>query len=304
MNTTRLSISPNGPTLSRIIAGVWKWGIWGHQLDAQQTLALVETAIEVGITTFDHADIYGGYTNEGDFGKALKLKPSLRQKMELVTKCGIKLLADNRPQHKIKSYDTSREHILWSVENSLRELQTDYIDLLLIHRPSPLMDPDEIAEAVTQLKDQGKIRHFGVSNFTPSQFAMLHSRTPLVTNQVEASVLHRTPFLDGTFDQAIQASCCPMIWSPLGSGKMFTDTEDEQVGRIRKVLERIGTEKGGYGIDQMLLAWLLRHPAKLCPILGTARPERVRAAAKALEISLSREEWFEIWEAAAGEEVP
>lgn len=296
MSATQLYLSP-------IVAGVWKWGIWGHELDTQDLLALIEGCIDNGVTSFDHADIYGHYTDEERFGKTLALKPSLRQQMQLVTKCGIRLVTPNRPHHKIKSYDTSKEHIIASTENSLKALHTDYIDLLLIHRPDPLMDPDEIAEAFSQLKQEGKVLHFGVSNFTPSQFEMLKSRTELVTNQVEISILHLEPFLDGTLDQCITHHIRPMAWSPLGSGQLFGTNVDERTKRILHVAKDLA-EKHGAGVDQLLLAWLLKHPSRIIPVLGTARIARIKAAMAARQIELSREEWFELWQASMGKEVP
>jgi len=299
----RIQLAAGGPTFSRIVFGVMKWGQWGWKYNATEMLRLIEQSIERGITTFDHADIYGDYTTETDFGKALAQKPELRSKMELVTKCGIKMLTSNRPEHQIKSYDSSRTHILSSVENSLQQLQTDYIDLLLIHRPSPLMDPDEVAEAFTQLKDAGKVLHFGVSNFTPSQFDLLNSRFPLVTNQVEASVIHLPPFLDGTFDQCLKHEIKPMAWSPLGGGGIFQEHPDEQAQRIRSVALQLG-EKYAKGMDQIMLAWLMQHPSGILPVIGTGRIERLRAAEEATKIQLTDEEWFMLWEASQGQEVP
>ena len=300
-----VALHENGPTLSRIVFGVMKWGSWGHQLDAQQMLTLIEQSIEAGVTTFDHADIYGSYTTEAAFGEALQLNPSLRQRMQIVTKCGIKLAVPQRQHHRIKSYDTSPEHIRWSVDTALRNLRTDYIDLLLIHRPSPLMDPDRIAEEFEQLRKAGKVRYFGVSNFTPSQFAMLNSRIPLVTNQVEASLLHLAPFTDGTFDQCLERQIMPMAWSPLGGGTIFQQVPGEKEQRILEAAKRIIERRGqDIGIDQLMLAWLLQHPAHILPVVGTARIERLRAATDAVHIMMSREEWFELWQASAGSEVP
>jgi len=300
----RIQLAAGGPTFSRIVFGVMKWGQWGWNYNTKEMLHLIEQSIEQGITTFDHADIYGDYTTEQDFGNALVQKPYLRQKMELVTKCSIKMKTPNRPQHRIKSYDTSREHILKSVENSLQQLQTDYIDLLLIHRPSPLMDPDEIAEAFTQLKDDGKVLYFGVSNFTTSQFDLLNSRFPLVTNQVEASILHLPPFLDGTFDQCLKHRIAPMAWSPLGGGSIFQENPDERSKRIRSVALKLGEKYDGKSMDQVLLAWLMQHPSRILPVIGTGRIERLKAAEEATQFKMTTEEWFMLWEASQGQEVP
>lgn len=300
---SRIRIAPNGPEFSRIIFGTMKWGAWGWKLKKRAILRLIEESVEKSVTTFDHADIYGDYTTEEIFGKALKLQPSLRKKLEIITKCGIQMVTPNRPKNSMKSYDTSKEHIIWSAENSLKNLQTDYIDLFLIHRPSPLMNPDEIAEAFSQLKQSGKVLHVGVSNFTPSQFEMLHSRVELVTNQVEASVLHFSPFLDGTFDQLITKRISPMAWSPLGGGNLFTKQGEIRIQRIRKVAQSICDRCGGVGLDQIYLAWLLKHPVSILPVLGTARIDRVESAINALNVDLTNEEWFRLWEASTGKEV-
>jgi predicted oxidoreductase len=297
-----LKLSENGPRLSRIVAGVMKWGAWGRQLNTQQMLRLIEQGVELGVSTFDHADIYGHYTTEAEFGAALKLQPALREKMQIITKCGINLVTPNRPRHKIKSYDTSATHIVQSVERSLKHLHTDYIDLLLIHRPDLLLNPDEVAETFSNLRQAGKVKYFGVSNFSPGQFAMLNSSIELVTNQVEASLLHLDPFTDGTFDQCLQHRIKPMVWSPLGGGAIFNETKDERVLRIRRTAHQLA-QKHNAGLDQILLAWLLRHPARLFPVLGTARVKRMEAAVAALRIELTREEWYELWQASTGAEV-
>lgn len=295
-------INPERLYLSRIVFGVMNWGVWGHNLSADQMLNLIEQSIDVGVTSFDHADIYGHYTTEATFGAAIKKRPSLRQEMEIITKCGINLTTPNRPEYKIKSYDCSREHILESVDTSLRNLHTDYIDLLLIHRPNPLMNPLEVAETFEELRRSGKVRFFGVSNFTPTQFEMLNSYFPLITNQVEASIMHTEPFFDGTFDKCLQHGVVPTVWSPLGGGKVFTDLENEQVQRIRKVSETL-SEKYNATIDQILLAWLMKHPARIYPVIGTGRIERLKNAIEATKINLTQEEWFELLEASRGFEV-
>ncbi|MEN0006604.1 MAG: aldo/keto reductase [Bacteroidota bacterium] len=297
-----VKLTPEGPEVSPIIAGVMTWGVWGRQLNATQMLELIEQAVELGITTFDHADIYGHFTTEATFGEALALKPALRKKIQLITKCGIKLVTPNRPTYKIKSYDTGVAHIIESVNRSLKNLQTDYIDLLLIHRPDPLMDPADIAKAFKWLRQDGKVRHFGVSNFTPSQFELVNNAFSLITNQVQANLLHRDPFVDGTFDQCMLKQIRPMAWSPLGGSQLFAKEPSEQIQRIREAAEPL-QEKYGASFDQILTAWLLRHPAGIIPVLGTTRIERLKAAVEAQSIQLQREEWFMLWQAAAGEEV-
>lgn len=292
-----------GPTFSRIVAGVMKWGNWGANLSATEVLRLIEQCIDHGVTTFDHADIYGHYTTEALFGEALKGRAELRQKMQLVTKCGIKLVTPNRPSFNIHSYDTSKTYILAAVEQSLKNLATDHVDLLLVHRPSPLMHPDEIASAFTALKAQGKVLHFGVSNFTPTQFELLQREIPLVTNQVQASLVHLDPFLDGTFDQCLKHRITPMAYSTLGAGEFFAENPSERVLRIKKVAGAL-QDKYAASLDQILIAWLLQHPTGVLPVLGTSKFSRITAATAALQIKLSREEWFMLWEASTGEEVP
>lgn len=302
MHATRQELTAAGPTFSRVVAGAMHLGGWG--LTATQRLDWIEACLALGITTFDHADIYGGYTCEARFGEGLALRPSLRQQMELVSKCAIKLVTPNRPRHALKSYDVSRAHIVASAENSLRQLGTDYLDLLLIHRPSPLMDADEVAEAFGALHAAGKVRHFGVSNFTPGQFDLLQSRLdrPLVTNQIELSVMQMGALVDGTLDQCQQRRMSPMIWSPLGGGSLFRG-ETAQSQRLLAVMGRIGAELGGAGLDQVALAWLWAHPSRPLVVLGTGKVERLAVAVAAEQYTLSAEQWFAIWEASAGHEV-
>lgn len=298
------SLSENGPTFSRIVSGVMTWGIWGKDYDTSGMNTLMNQTVELGITTFDHADIYGHYTTEAAFGKALAQTPQLRDQIQLISKCGIKLVTPNRPSHQIKSYDTSKQHILQSVDQSLKNLQTDYLDLLLLHRPSPLMNADEVGEAFEALKAVGKVRHFGVSNFTVAQMELFASRFPIVTNQIEASLRHLDPFVDGTLDYCQTKRFHPMAWSPLGGAAFFSNPDDKKVQNIQKKAKEIGQKHGDYQVDQVLLAWLLRHPAGILPVLGTGRIERLEAAKVATNIQLSSEEWFALWSASTGVEVP
>ena len=288
------------PLLSRIVAGVWRMSDWSWT--PRERLRWVEQCLEMGVTTFDHADIYGGYTVEQLFGEALALAPSLRAKMQLVSKCGICLTTENRPAHRVKHYDTSSEHIIRSAENSLRMLGTDHLDLLLIHRPDALMNADEVAAAFTHLQLMGKVQHFGVSNFTPAQFDLLQSRFPLVTNQIELHPLHLSPLHDGTLDQCQQRRIQPMIWSPLAGGRLMT-SQDGAAGRVRGVLESIGA-RAGVSAATIAFAWLLRHPSRPIPVAGSRRIEAMREAVAALDVTLDAQEWTEIWAAGSGHEVP
>jgi predicted oxidoreductase len=297
------STTDHYPSFSRMVAGVMKWGEWGSQLSASEMLHLIEGCIDLGVTTFDHADIYGNYTTEAEFGAALAGKSALRSKIQLVSKCGIQLVTSNRPSHQLKSYNYQKGHIVQSVEQSLRNLQTDYIDVYLLHRPSPLMHPEVIAEAFAQLKKEGKVLAFGVSNFTPSQVDLIRDHFPLVTNQIEAHVFRRAPFLDGTLDQCIRYGLRPMAWSPLGGGRIFGTGLDASGKRVKRLGEVLA-EQYGLALDQLLLAWLLHHPSGIHPVLGTSKLERIETAVAALEVQLTDEDWFKLWEASLGQEVP
>lgn len=299
----QIKLSEAGPCVSRLVHGSWRLAGW--EKSRTEIRALIDFCLERGITTFDHADIYGDYTCERLFGAALAEAGIERADIQLVTKCGIKLISQHRPTHKVKCYDTSAAHILASVDASLQGLQTDYIDLLLIHRPDPLTDPAEVNEAFVALKDAGKVRHFGVSNFLPSQFEMLAAKldVPLVTNQVEYSVMCLYPHADGVVDQCQKLDVRPMAWSPLAGGQLF-HADSEQAERLRKTLARIGRRCGGASVDQVALAWILKHPVQFVPVLGTGNTSRIGKAAQALDVTLSRDEWFEIWCASTGCDVP
>jgi predicted oxidoreductase len=285
--------------LSPIVAGTWRLNEW--KLDTPGLVRWIGQVLELGITSFDHADVYGGYSVEAAFGEALAAAPALRQRLQIVTKCGIKLLSPARPSHAVKHYDTSRAHITASVENSLRALRTDRIDLLLIHRPDALMDADEVAQTFAQLRAAGKVLHFGVSNHTPSQFALLHQRLPLVTNQIEFSPLNLSALGDGTLDQAQELGAPPMVWSPLAGGRLLK-AQDEQAQRVRDVLSTLGNERG-VSIATMAYAWLRRHPSRPIPITGSGRIEALREAVAALEVPLSAEDWYRVWQASMNREV-
>jgi predicted oxidoreductase len=303
MNVPTIRLSPEGPAVSRLSLGAWR--LADTHLTGEQIRALVRQSIDLGITTVDHADIYGGHTCQRLFGDALSGDTSTRDRLQLVTKCGIKLMPPGGSAKKVKHYDTSRAHILTSVDESLQALRTDRVDLLLIHRSDPLLDPDEVAGAFLVLKKAGKVLHFGVSNFTPAQFDLLASRLPfgLATNQLQFSVLHTAPLYDGTFDQCLRLSLAPMAWSPLDGGRLLK-SEDDRAQRVRRALKEIGQELGGAPLEQVALAWILAHPARVIPVLGTTNPERVRSAAAAVGLSLTREQWFFILEASAGQPAP
>jgi predicted oxidoreductase len=294
-----VSLAPGGISLSAVVAGLWRMAEWGHDVLAR--VRWIEQVLELGISSFDHADIYGGYAVESLFGEALAAAPGLRNRLQIVTKCGIKLVSGERPSHAIKSYDSSRAHVITSVEASLRALCTDRVDLLLMHRPDLLMDPDELAATFEELRAAGKVLAFGVSNHTAPQLAMLHRRHALLTNQIELSPLQLQALSDGTLDQCTDLGLRPMIWSPLGGGRLFTG-QDDQARRARAVLDDLG-RRHGVSAATMAYAWILRHPARPLPITGSGRIARLREAVAALGIRMATEDWYRIWQASTGHEV-
>jgi len=288
-----------GLELSRIVAGMWRMVDWN--MTVEQRIAFIEQCIEMGVTSFDHADIYGNYGVEGQFGEALRAAPGLRERMQLVSKCGIKLLSNKRPQHAIQHYDTTAGHIVASAEESLRQLHTDRLDLLLIHRPDPLMDFDEIAEAFTRLKQDGKVLNFGVSNFSRHQFEVLNRRIELVTNQVEFSPLHVAPMFDETFDGLQDLGVAPMIWSPLAGGRLFTSNE-ANAENLRLVIKEIA-DRLQKPFASVVFAWIMQLPSNPIPLTGSGRIEAIQVAVTGTTFELSRTDWFTILRAARGHEV-
>ena len=286
--------------LSPIIAGVMNWGVWDKNLNTNEFTHLINLFIENGITTFDHADIYGGYTTEASFGKALSESKIDRKKIQLITKCGIQYVSENRPNNSIKHYEYSKDYIIWSAENSLKNLQTDYLDVFLLHRPSPLMQADEIAEAVSKLKADGKILSFGVSNFTPSQTELIRQKTQVDINQIQFSATHNEAMLDGSLDYMQVHNIKPMAWNPLGT--VFRENTD-QTFRLRQLLAKL-VEKYRIGSDIILLAWIMQHPAGISPVAGTVNSGRIQQLMKAKSLVLDKQDWFAIWTESMGNRVP
>ena len=284
---------------SKIIAGAMTWGSWGKQFSKTEIIKLTNHCVDNQITTFDHADIYGGYTTETDFGNAFAESGIKRETIQLISKCGIQYISENR-NNKVKHYNYSKDYIIWSAEESLKNLKTDYLDLFLLHRPSPLMQPDDIAEAVSILKQQGKIKVFGVSNFTNSQVDLISKSTDVSVNQIEFSLTQHNAMHDGTLDYMMLNNITPMAWSPLGY--VFKD-DNEQTRRIHK---QLGELMGKYNAteDQLLLAWIMMHPANIHPVVGTTDYKRITNATKAIQIKLELEDWFLILVACQGHKVP
>lgn len=292
---------PFGPelTVSQIVYGMWRLGD-----DADTSPAHIQAKIEAclagGITTMDQADIYGGYTAEALLGACLKAAPHLRDDIEIVTKCDIVAPMGKYADKPVKYYDTSREHIFASVESSLWNMGLDHIDVLLIHRPDPLMDHAETGQALDDLIASGKVRTVGVSNFRPWDFDLLQSAmtNTLVTNQIELSVLAHEPFVNGDIAHLQKLGVVPMAWSPLGGGALFGDRHPALKAKVEEVAARHETDA-----TNVALAWLLRHPSNIVPVIGTNRIDRISSAAQAADIDMDRVTWYEIYTAALGREV-
>ncbi|WP_343695889.1 aldo/keto reductase [Flavobacterium sp.] len=284
--------------LSPIISGTMNWGIWDKNLTPKEMENMIQICIENKITTFDHADIYGDYTTEADFGKAFKASKISREKLQLITKCGIQLVTPNR-NNTIKHYDYSKDYIIWSVEESLKKLKTDYVDVFLLHRPSPLMQADEIAEAVEKLKAEGKIIDFGLSNFTSSQTELIRQKTEVSYNQVQFSATHFEPMVDGSLDYMQTNGIRPLSWNPLGT--VFRE-DTKKTRRLKKLFSTL-LEKYHLGADTLLLAWILKHPANVIPIAGTVNVARIQSLVKAVELEMEKEDWFAIWTESMGDDV-
>lgn len=297
----RIDIAP-GLSFSRIVYGMWRLGD-DPDTSPAHVQAKIEACLAQGITTLDQADIYGGYTAEGLVGAALRAAPHLRDAVEIVTKCDIIAPVGRYADARVKYYDTSPAHMRASVDHSLREMAVDRIDLLLIHRPDPMMDAAATGACLDALVAEGKVRAVGVSNFRPWDFDLLQSAmdTRLATNQIELNLLHRAPFTDGDMAHLQMHHVPPMAWSPLAGGALFGDSPAAR--RLGPVLARMG-DAVGVGPDAVAVAWLLAHPARILPVMGTNDLTRIAALSDALKPALSRADWYELWTEAAGAEVP
>lgn len=287
--------------LSQVVMGCMR--IVDSGISGEELLKLVENCLDMGVTSFDHAPVYGGYTCEKVFGdNVLRKRPDLREKMQLITKAGIVL--KGREGNKTIYYKSTKEEILKEMDESLEKLGTDHVDLLLVHRPDPLADPSETADALETLVKQGKTLHVGVSNFMPSQVQMLQSKMsiPLVTNQMELSVKNTENFFNGVVDDALTRGMPLMAWSPLGGGSVFKG-QDEQSVRLREVLTEIAQEHGT-SMDAVMYAWLFVHPARIAAITGTMNVSRIKKAVDVTGLTLNYDEWYKILEASRGYCVP
>jgi predicted oxidoreductase len=290
----------NSVHYSRIIAGCMTWGGRGAGLSQQEAARLIQQCVDYGISTFDHADIYGGYTTEAEFGPAFLASGIDRGKLQLISKCGIQYPCPERPL-KVKHYQYDAGYIIASVERSLKHLKTTYLDLLLLHRPSPLMHPEVVAEAISALQQSGKVLSFGVSNFSPAQMALIESAIPVAAHQFECALTAPNAMFNGQLDDCLIRSRTAMAWGPLGN--FFKSGNGVQHERISSMLKRL-CETYNASESQILLAWLLKHPSGIHPIIGTTKSERHRLAVKALDIDLELQDWFLLLEAAQGQQVP
>ena len=286
-------------SFSSVIVGCMDWGSWRRNFDTEEMTDLIQWSISHGLTSFDHADIYGDYTVEEQFGKALDRANVSREDVQIISKCGIQYACEARP-HSVKHYQYDAAYIVDSARRSIEQLRCDYLDLFLLHRPSPLMRPEAVTEAVNTLKESGAIRAFGVSNFTPSQTDLIASQTEIQANQIQCSLTHLTPFFNGSLDHMYTHGIRPMAWSPIG--QVFKD-KSETSHRIHEVLNEL-CEHYQASKDQILLAWLMTHPSGIIPVVGTTQKERLASAAKAATIKLSEIHWFELLVASQGHKVP
>jgi predicted oxidoreductase len=297
-------------TSAGLAPSTFAWGAWRTAddplfADPAKYADYLTSLIELGVTTIDHADIYGDYQSEKLFGAAIAHRPKLREQLRIVTKTGICLVSAEHPENWITHYNTTAGHISGSCERSLRRLQVDVIDLFLLHRPDPLLNVDETAGALTLLQEQGKVREIGVSNFLPGQVDLLQSRldSPLVTNQIEFSVLHLEPLSDGTLDQAQRHDRRPMTWSPLAGSDLLFGTTPRHV-EVRSVMQRIADELGAGHLSQVALAFILMHPSRPQPILGSNKLQRLRQLRESADLQMSRQQWYAILAASRGSDVP
>ncbi|WP_045855824.1 aldo/keto reductase [Teredinibacter purpureus] len=305
MSVSRIAMCPEGPEVSRFIAGFWRLNHWN--MSDQAVLTFIEQYLERGVTTVDHAMVY---RSEEPFGRALKLQPALRQSLEIISKCGIRPCGFGPlGAQAVNHYDSSKAHIIASAEASLRDLGTDYLDVLLIHRPDYLMNADEVAEAFLALKKAGKVKHFGVSNFTTAQFELLQQSVKsfapegLVTNQIEFSPYHLEALDSGIFEQCGRHKIAPMLWSCLAGGQLL-QPDTEKGKRLIQALTNVAGELGLTQLEPVIYAWVLTLPYNCLPLLGTSKIERVDSALQANELTLNREQWYRIWEASKGHAVP
>ena len=283
-------------SLSRIISGTMNWGSWGANYSSTEISELIKCAYKNGINTFDHADIYGGYTTEEAFGEGFKLSGIDRKDVIFISKCGI-MYPCEKLKIDVKHYDYSRNHIIKSVENSLKNLNTNYLDCLLLHRPSPIMDIHEISDTIDFLIDKKMIKSFGVSNFTVSQMSLLEKYIKVSYNQINFSLTNYEPMFDGTLDYMQINNIKPMAYSPLGN--YFTSNNKTLLNKVKKMCLKYSCHE-----DEVLLSWILRHNSGILPVIGSSKEERIARSSKAEKINIELIDWFELLEASMGKRLP
>ena len=290
-------MTPNGPNFSQLVQGYWRLGAWG--MTPQARLTFLKQHVELGISTVDNAAIYGD--SEQLFGEALALDKTMRENIQIVSKFGINGIAPAVGEKRVSHYDSSKSLILTSTENSLKRLGIEQLDALLVHRPDFLMDVDVVAETFAELKTSGKVKYFGVSNFSASQFELLQSRLdePLITNQLEINPINFDVLEDGTTDQLQRLRVRPMAWSCLAGGDIFA-SESDQARRLRGTLLELQTELGANSIEQVVFAWVLKHPSNPVGLIGSGKIERVKETIGALQLQMNTEQWYRIWTASKG----
>lgn len=297
---------PNGRTLSQMAYGVWRLSE-AEDTSVSANLARIDACLAQGITTFDHADIYGDYRCEALFGEAIKARPALRQQIEIVTKTDIMLLSSKWPGTRVKHYDTSSAHVTASVDRSLQRIGVDVIDLLLIHRPDPLCDATALGACLDGLIDSGKVRGVGVSNFMPWDVDLLQAcmKHRLQTNQIELSLLHTAPFINGQLAHAQQHRMPVMAWSPLGGGRLHNQAAQTGTAAARLAPKLTAlAQASGTDTTAVAMAWLMHHPVGVLPVMGSNQLDRISAFAQALKVPMDRQTWYELYELANGHEVP
>lgn len=301
----QVSLSPDGPLVSDVIYGTWRLLADEPRPTVADLASRFELCLELGINTLDTAEIYGRYTVEAAIGEVFRARPDLRDRFTLVTKCGIDVPSEEKATARLPHYNASADNLVACAEKSLRLLQVDCIDVLLVHRPDWLCRADDTAAGLNRLIAEGKIRHAGVSNYTWHQYELLSACVdrPLVTNQIEASLLRMDALYDGTLAQCEQRGVRPMAWSPLAGGRLF-DPQNEAAVRVRRCMDGLRDKYDGAADDALAFAWVMAHPSRPVTIIGTNQPDRIRSQARASQIRLDRQDWYALWEAAQGHSVP
>ena len=301
----QVQLSENGPTFSEVIYGTWRLLDDSPKPSVADLVERFETCLELGIDTIDTAEIYGLYTVEAAIGEVFAERPGLKEKCKIVTKFGIDVPSEEKPDSLIPHYNAAPRNMIACAEKSLRLLNLDCIDLFLVHRPDWYTSADETAAGLNQLMAEGKIKHAGVSNYTRDQFELLNSRldTPLVTNQLEVSLLNMDALFDGSLTQCEQLRIRPMAWSPLGGGQLFS-SDNEAATRVRKTMDEMSPKYGDAGYDALAFAWVMAHPSRPLTITGSNKIERVRSQASAAAIKMDRQDWYALWSAAKGHPIP